>query len=232
MKRLAVASERPDMNDKSRRVFVNVCCGLGIVAGVAAIVYLVLAWALTLRDAGLSVRAQLVAQRVITPVIFGLLVAMAASAECLRRKIGDNWSLGRLLRWGRVALVVVVPFVILCCTVKTPFWSLPSPSCWDRPRFIYGWPLPWKIDGAAYPLTFAFNLFLWTGYLMFLLGYRRFKSYFKAAVLLLVFSLLMLAWTGISPIGKHRSRNVLPQHDVQQESMSVERGKSAADGGA
>lgn len=216
------------MNDKSRRVFVNACCGLGIVAGVAAIVYLVLAWALTLRDAGLSVRAQLVAQRVITPVIFASLAAMAASCECLRRRSGGNCTPGRFLRWTRAALVAVIPLLILCCTVKTPFWSFLSPGTWDRPRFVYGWPLPWKIDGAAYPLTFAINLALWTGYLMFLLGYRRFKSYYKAGAMLLVFSLLLFCLTGISPHGHRRSRQLAPQSGAQRVTRDSDRGDSRA----
>ncbi len=230
MKSLAVASGRPDMNDKSRRVFVNVCCGLGIMAGVTAIVYLVLAWALTLREAGLSVRAQLIAQRVITPVIFASLAAMAASAECLRRKIGGNGTRGRLLRWARVAVIVVIPFLILFSTVKTPFWSFPSPDSWNRPRFVYGWPFPWKMDGAVYPLTFTLNLALWTGYLMFLLGYRRFKSYCNAGVFLLALSSLLLSYTGISPHGKHRSVKLPQQNGVQQESNSLECGATAQNG--
>ena len=229
MKSLAVAPRKSDMENKLRHISMNACCCLGIIAGVAAVVYLVLAWALTLRDAGLSVHAQFVAQRVITPVIFASLAAMAVSAECLRRKIGEN-ACGRPLRWARVAVVAVIPLLILCCTVKTPFWSFPSPDAWDRPRFVYGWPFPWKIDGAVYPVTFAINLVLWTGYLMFLLGYRRFNSYRNAGVFLLALSLLLFCYTGISPIGNHRYVKLPQQIGVQQESNSFERGASAAEG--
>lgn len=229
MKSLAVAPGKSDMENKLRHISMNACCCLGIMAGAAAIAYLVLAWALTLRDAGLSVRAQLIAQRVITPVILASLAAMAASAECLRRKIGEN-TCGRLLRWARVAVIVVIPLLILCSTVKTPFWSFPSPDAWNRPRFIYGWPFPWKIDGAVYPVIFALNLAIWTGYLMFLLGYRRFKFYRNAGVFLLALSLLLFCYTGISPIGNHRYVKLPQQIGVQQESNSFERGASAAEG--
>lgn len=228
MKSPAVTPEKSDMKDKLRQLSSNVCCALGIITGVAAVVYLVLAWALTLRDAGLSVHAQLVAQRVITPVIYASLTVMAVSAEWLRRKIGEK-TCGRLLRWARVGVVAVIPLLILCCTVKTPFWSFPSPDAWDRPRFIYGWPFPWKIDGAVYLVTFALNLALWTGYLMFLLGYRRFKSYRNAGVFLLALSLLLFCCTGISPQGNQRYLKTDQQNGVQQGSNSQERGASAAE---
>jgi hypothetical protein len=53
----------------------RVAAVLGVAFGSLALFYLVFAWSLTLKNFGLSVQAQLIAQRIITPL---LLVALGA----------------------------------------------------------------------------------------------------------------------------------------------------------
>ena len=64
---------------------------LGVAFGLLAMSYLVFPWALTLRSFGLSVEAQLIAQRVITPLVFVALGALAASCEYFRRVFYIGW---------------------------------------------------------------------------------------------------------------------------------------------
>ena len=58
---------------------------LGATFGSLALFYFVFAWSLTLKNFGLSVEAQLIAQRIITPLVFVALGALAASCEYFRR---------------------------------------------------------------------------------------------------------------------------------------------------
>jgi len=76
---------------------------LGAAFGLLAMFYLVFPWALTLKGLGLSVEAQLIAQRVITPLVFVALGALAVSCDYFRRVLlqsGDK--VGILVRVLRV----------------------------------------------------------------------------------------------------------------------------------
>ena len=176
--------------DKLKRVLAV----LGVAFGSLALFYLFFAWSLTLKDFGLSVEAQLIAQRILTPLLFVALGALAASWEYFRRvRLQAGTKTGILLRILRLVAVVVLPVVIVYFTMKTPFWSYQSPDGWDRPRFCYGWFLPWKgepgMEGIHKICPFL-NLFLWTLYLMVLVGYRRTKHYLvMLGVMLVVFGL-------------------------------------------
>ena len=167
---------------------------LGAAFGSLAMLYLVFAGALTLKNFGLSVEDQLIAQRIITPLVFVALGALAASCEYFRRvRLQAGTKMGVLVRVLRLVAVVVLPAVIVFLTMKTPFWSYQSPDGWDRPRFCYGWFLPWKgepgMEGIHKICPFL-NLFLWTLYLMVLVGYRRTKHYLvMLGVMLVVFGL-------------------------------------------
>ena len=161
---------------------------LGVAFGLLALFYLVFAWSLTLKNFGLSVEAQLIAQRIITPLVFVALAALAVSCEYFRRVLlRSGIKAGILLRMLRLVAVVVLPAVIVIFTLKTPFWSFKSPSCWDRPQFFYGWFLPCKVERTPLGFWLLFlNLFLWTLYLMVLMGYRRIKHYLVMLVVMLV----------------------------------------------
>ena len=56
-----------------------------------AMLYLVFALALTLKNFGLSVEAQLIALRIITPLVFVALGALAVSCEYFRRVFYIGW---------------------------------------------------------------------------------------------------------------------------------------------
>ena len=56
-----------------------------------AMFYLVFAWSLTLKNFGSSVEAQLIAQRILTPLVFVALGALAASCEYFRRVFYIAW---------------------------------------------------------------------------------------------------------------------------------------------
>ena len=130
---------------------------LGVAFGSLALCYLVSAWSLTLKNFGLSVEDQLVAQRILTPLLFVALAALAGSCEYFRRvRLQSGTKTGALVRMLCLVAVVVLPVVIVYFTMKTPF----------------------------------LNLFLWTLYLMVLVGYRRTKHYLvMLGVMLVVFGL-------------------------------------------
>ena len=194
--------------DKLKRVLAV----LGVAFGSLAMLYLVFAGALTLKNFGLSVEAQLIAQRIITPLLFVALAALAASCEYFRRVLlRSGIKAGILVRVLRVVAVVVLPVVIVLCTLNTPFWSYPSPETWDRPRFIYGWFLPYKgertMEGMHKICPFL-NLFLWTLYLMVLVGYRRIKHYLIMLGVMLVLFGLYAKFVGIKPVHRGRGRAI------------------------
>ncbi len=178
---------------------------LGAAFGLLAMFYLVFAWSLTIKGFGLSVEAQLIAQRIITPLVFVALGALAASCEYFRRVLLQSGiKAGILLRMLRLVAVVVLPAVIVIFTLKTPFWSFKSPSCWDRPQFFYGWFLPCKVERTPLGFWLLFlNLFLWTLYLMVIVGYRRIKNYLIMLVVMLVLSVLFAMFVGFKPV--HRA---------------------------
>ena len=148
--------------------------------------------------------------------MFVALGALAASCEyfrCVRLQTGTKS--GVLVRVLRVVALVVLPVVIVLCTLNTPFWSYPSPETWDRPRFIYGWFLPYKgertMEGMHKICPFL-NLFLWTLYLMVIVGYRRIKHYLIMLVVMPVLFGLYAKCVGIKTVHRGRDRN---SEDVQ-----------------
>jgi len=181
----------------------------GAAFGLLAMCYLLSAWALTLKGFGLSVEAQLITQRILTPLLFIALAALAASCEYFRRVLLQSGiKAGILLRILRLVAVVVLPAVIVIFTLKTPFWSFKSPSCWDRPQFFYGWFLPCKVERTPLGFWLLFlNLFLWTLYLMVIVGYRRIKNYLIMLVVMLVLSVPFAMFVGIKPVYRGRDRN-------------------------
>lgn len=182
---------------------------LGVAFGLLAMSYLVFPWALTLKGLGLSVEAQLIAQRIITLLVFVALGALAVSCEYFRHVFLQSGSkAGVLVKVLRVVALVVLPLVIVLCTLNTPLG-------WDRPRFIYGWPLPWKGEPGMtglYKICPFLNLFLWTLYLMVLVGYRRIKHYLVMLVVMLVLFGLYEKFVGIKTVYQERDKN---DDDVQ-----------------
>ncbi len=183
---------------------------LGAAFGSLAMFYLVFAGALTLKNFGLSVEAQLIAQRIITPLVFVAFGALAVSCEYFRRVLLQSGiKAGILLRVLRLVAVVVLPAVIVIFTLKTPFWSFKSPSCWDRPQFFYGWFLPCKVERTPLGFWLLFlNLFLWTLYLMVLVGYRRIKHYLILLVVMSVLFGLYVKFVGIKTVYRGRGRTI------------------------
>ena len=177
---------------------------LGVAVGLLTLFYLFFAWSLTLKNFGLSVGDQLIAQRILTPLLFVALCALAVSCEYFRRVlIRSGTKAGILLRILRLVAVVVLPVVIVLCSLNTPFWSYSSPMGWDRPRFIYGWPLPWKGEPGMtglHKICPFFNLFFWTLYLMVLVGYRRIKHYLIMLGVMLVLFGLYVKFVGIKTV--------------------------------
>ena len=193
------------MNDGLKKVFAV----LGAAIGSLALFYVVFASLLPLKNFGLSVESQLVAQRIITPLLFVSLGAFVVSCEYFRRihqghikSETKTDNPGALVRGLRVAAVVVLPAVIVFFTLNTPFWSYPSPSLWDRPRFDYGWPLPWKGEKmeGMYMICPFLNLFFWTFYVMLIVGYRRIKHYL---VMLGVMLVLFCLYAKLFGVGTH-----------------------------
>lgn len=175
----------------------------GLSAGVGAVLHIATANALTLKGFGLDVGGQLIAQRLLTVVVFCALGAAAASADWLRSRIAEMEQGSSLLAGCAKGLAIaVLPLIVLLCTLNSPFWSYAPPGGWDRPRFLYGWPIPWKTEAGMtlYAIVPALNWLLWTAYTMFIMGYRKWKSYRKmlmvAAVLILVYALLF----GVLPL--------------------------------
>ena len=180
---------------------------LGVAFGLLALCYLIFAWAMTLKGFGLSVEAQLITQRILTPLLFIALAALAASCEYFRRVLLQSGiKAGILLRILRLVAVVVLPAVIVIFTLKTPFWSFKSPSCWDRPQFFYGWFLPCKVERTPLGFWLLFlNLFLWTLYLMVIVGYRRIKNYLIMLGVMLVLFGLYAKFVGIKTVYRGRT---------------------------
>ena len=184
---------------------------LGLVFGALALLYIIFAWSLTLKNFGLSVEAQLIAQRIITPLLFVALGALAVSCEYFRRvRLQTGTKSGVLVRILRLVSIVVLPVVIIVFTMQTPFWSYKSPWGWDRPRFDYGWPLPWKGEKmiGAHMICPFLNLFLWTLYLMVLVGYRRIKHYLIMLGVMLVLFGLYAKFVGIKTVYRGRDRTI------------------------
>ena len=185
---------------------------LGAAVGSLALFYIIFAWSSTLANFGLSVEAQLITQRILTPLLFVALAALAISCEYFRRVlIRSGTKAGILLRILRLVAVVVLPVVIFLFTLKTPFWSFKSPMCWDRPRFLYGWFVPCKVERSPLEagawLAFL-NIFLWTLYLMVLFGYRRIKHYLVVLVVMLVLLVPFAKFLGIKPVRRGRDRTI------------------------
>jgi len=175
----------------------------GLSAGVGAVLHIATANALTLKGFGLDVGGQLIAQRLLTVVVFCALGAAAASADWLRSRVADTKQGSSLLAGCAKGLAIAVPpLIVLLCTINSPFWSYTPPSGWDRPRFLYGWPIPWKTDAGMtlYAIVPALNWLVWTAYAMFVLGCRKWTSYRKmlmvAGVLILICALLF----GVLPL--------------------------------
>ena len=194
---------------------------LGAAFGLLALFYFVFAWSLTLKNFGLSVEAQLIAQRVITPLVFVALAALAVSCEYFRRvRLQSGSKAGILVKVLRGVALVVLPVVIVLCTLNTPFWSCPSPTGWDRPRFIYGWPMPWKGEPGMtglHKICPFFNLFFWTLYLMVLVGYRRIKNYLIMLGVMLVLFGLYAKFVGIKTV----YRGCKPQSKAQSHTAQL-----------
>ena len=184
---------------------------MGAAFGSLALSYLVFVRSLTLKDVGLSVEDQLIAQRILTPLLFAALGALAVSCEYFRRvRIQSGAKKGVLGRILRLTAVVVLPVVIVLFTMNTPFWSYQSPAVWDRPRFSYGWFLPYKgertMEGLHKICPFL-NLFLWTLYLMVLVGYRRIKHYLVMLGVMLVLFVLYAKFVGVKTVYRERVGN-------------------------
>ena len=177
---------------------------LGAAVGLLALFYIIFAWSLTLANFGLSVKAQLITQRILTPLLFIALAALAVSCEYFRRVcLQTGTKSGVLVRTLRLVAVVVLPVVIVYFAMKTPFWSYQSPECWDRPRFCYGWFLPWRGEGGMegiHKICPFLNLFLWTLYLMVLVGYRRTKHYLVMLWVMLVLFVPYAKFVGIKTV--------------------------------
>ena len=182
---------------------------LGVAFGSLALFYIFFARQLTLKNFGLSVEAQLIAQRIVTPLLFVALGALAVSCEFFRRvRLQSGTKTGILVRILRLVVVVVLPVVMVFSTLNTPFWSFQSPDTWDRPRFIYGWFLPWKGEPAMTGIRMIcpfLNLFLWTLYLMVLVGYRRIRHYIVFLVVMLGLFGLYAKFVGIKTIYRERT---------------------------
>lgn len=176
---------------------------VGLVAGVGAVLCLSALRPLTLKGIGIQdVDIQLVVQRILTPMVFGALAWMAISAEWLHRRMESTMKPHWWTKSIKLTMVIVLPLAVVACTLNTPFWSLVPPGGWDRPRFIYGWPIPWKPEAGMtlYVIVPAINWLLWTAYAMFVVGYRKWKAYRN---MLLVMGGLIVVYAflfGVAPI--------------------------------
>ena len=171
---------------------------IAVAFGVVALCYIVIAGPLLLVRVGLSVPSQLVAQRIITLVVFASLVALPFGVAHFARRLPQSLGKNLLVRILVVVALVVVPIVLVVVSFNSPIWSFPSPSTWDRPQFYYGWPLPIKRDGhVVFPLVIAIvNWIFWTLYLQWVLGSRRLKHYVITLSIALVLSCLGVWWCG------------------------------------
>ena len=207
---------------------------LGVAFGSLALFHIFFsAWSVTFKNFGLSVEAQLIAQRILTPLLFVALGALAVSCEYFRRvRLQSGAKAGTLVRILRLVAVVVLPVVIVLCTLNTPFWSYPSPMGWDRPRFIYGWPLPWKGEPGMtglHKICPFLNLFLWTLYLMVLVGYRRIKHYLIMLGVMLVLFGLYAKFVGIKTVYQERDKNSEDVQSVPDKPQSNAQSPTAAE---
>ena len=171
---------------------------VAVVLGVVGLCYVIVANPLMLVHVGLSVPNQLVAQRIITFVVFASLVALPFGAAFFTRRLPQSFGKSRLVRFLVVVALVVAPIGIVIASFNSPIWSFPSPSVWDRPQFYYGWPLPVKRDGhVVFPLVIVIvNWIFWTLYLQWVLGSRRLKHYVITLSIALVLSFLGVWWCG------------------------------------
>jgi hypothetical protein len=157
---------------------------------------------------------------------------LAVSCEYFRRvRLQSGTKTGILVRILRLVAVVVLPVVIVFGTLNTPFWSFQSPAAWDRPRFIYGWFLPWKGErpmSGTHMICPFLNLFLWTLYLMVLVGYRRIRRYLAMLGVMLVLFGLYAKFVGIETVYRARDRRSVDGQRVpaSQSSQGVSDGVS------
>ena len=175
---------------------------VGAVAlGVAAMGYVSCARSLTLAHLGLSVPQQLMAQRALTCGIFAALAVLPFGAAFLARRLPPCEAASKVVRFLKVAALALVPVFLTLATLRTPFWSMPSPASWNRPRFVYGWPLPWKNEAGMVLLMFmpCVNWFLWTLYVRWLLGCRRLRSFLVTVAVAGGLALLLLFVSGTLP---------------------------------
>lgn len=126
-------------------------------------------------------------------VICTLALAYVAWAICKKFPLGEkaHWGLKILF----VLLIVAVPAFLALKVCWLPVWAGPQPSTWNRPLFTYGFPFPCKFDslGGAkdYDGVLCLNWLFWTCYLMFVLGYRKWMSYFVAGALVVAASAVL-----------------------------------------
>ena len=173
---------------------------IAVALGLVGLCYVIVANPLTLVRVGLSVPNQLVAQRIITFVVYASLVALPFGVAYFERRLPQSLVKNLLVRILVILALLVVPIVLVFASFKSPIWSFPSPSTWERPQFYYGWPLPIKRDGGmTFPLIIVFvDWMLWTIYLQWVLGSRRLKHYIITISILLVLSFLGVWWCGDS----------------------------------
>ena len=147
-------------------------------AGGTALGHLVCAGPLTLTHVGLSVPQQLAAQRMLTCGVFAALLALPFGAAFLARRLPPCVTASKAAQFLKVSALVVVPVVLTLATLNTPFWSASSPATWNRPRFLYGWPLPWRNDAGMAVVLFVpcVNWVVWTLYFCWLLKRCRNRS--------------------------------------------------------
>ena len=187
---------------------------VGLIAGVGAVLCLSSLRPLTLKGIGIQdVDSQLVVQRILTPMVFGALAWMAISAERLHRRLEPTKKPHWLTKAIKIAMVIVLPLAVVACTLNTPFWSHMPPAGWDRPQFIYGWPIPWKSEAGMtlYVIVPAINWLLWTAYVMFVFGYRKWKAYRN---MLLVMGGLIVVYAflfGVAPIHRGVRRGAIDE---------------------
>lgn len=179
---------------------------IAVAFGVVGLCYIIVVNSLTLFRIGLSVPNQLVAQRVITFAVFASLVALPFGVAYFERRLPQSLVKNLLVRILVILALVVVPIVLVFASFKSPIWSFPSPSTWERPQFYYGWPLPIKRGGMTFPLIIVFvDWMFWTIYLQWVLGSRRLKHYIITLSIVLVISCLGVWWCGRSAFsGSHR----------------------------
>ena len=121
---------------------------------------------------------QLAAQRVLTCGILAALLALPFGAAFFARRLPPRAGSSKCAGFLKMAALVVLPVVLTLATLNTPFWSAPSPDAWNRPRYIYGWPLPWKNYAGMVAVLFmpCVNWVLWAAYFWWLLRCCRNRS--------------------------------------------------------